>query len=46
MRQRNRPVWLAAGALISALSLLPMLTGCGTPAEAAPLEVTYYYMPG
>ncbi len=23
-----------------------LLAGCGGPAEAGPLEVTYYYMPG
>ena len=46
MKHRDRPAWLVVVALVSALSLLPLLTSCGTPAEAAPLEVTYYYMPG
>jgi hypothetical protein len=32
--------WLAL------LAGVALLAGCGGPAEAGPLEVTYYYMPG
>ena len=35
---------LTAVAVLCALAALP-LAGCGS-AEAAPLEVTYYYLPG
>jgi hypothetical protein len=37
--------WGAWAALISGLLFLP-LAGCSTPAQAEPLEVTYYYLPG
>ena len=29
-----------------ALCVAAAVTGCGTPAQAEPLDVTYYYLPG
>ena len=29
-----------------ALGVAAAATGCGTPAQAEPLDVTYYYLPG
>ncbi len=34
------------GCWLALLAGLALLVGCGGPAEAGPLEVTYYYMPG
>lgn len=41
----------ATGSAVSILCLLAMASlggglGCGAPAKAEPLEVTYYYLPG
>ena len=43
MRDSNRGLCLSA-----ALTLLVVVCagGCGTPAKAEPLELTYYYLPG
>lgn len=43
MKKPNATVW-ACVAL--ALGLAGGLAGCGAPAKAEPLELTYYYLPG
>jgi hypothetical protein len=40
----KRTISLAACLVLLAGAAL--LAGCGSPAEAGPLEVTYYYLPG
>ncbi len=32
--------------IVVALALIVAPPGCGSPAKAEPLEVTYYYLPG
>ena len=41
-RSRRVALFLLAGVLSAAVPL----TGCGSPAQAEPLDVTYYYLPG
>ena len=40
----KRTLFLASG--LALLVGAALLAGCGGPAQAEPLEVTYYYMPG
>lgn len=40
----KRTLFLATWLVL--LAGVAVLTGCGSPAEAGVLEVTYYYMPG
>ena len=44
-RLMTRRITLLAGLLVL-LAGVALLAGCGAPAQAEPLEVTYYYMPG
>jgi len=37
---------LSLAAFLALLAGVALLAGCGGPAEAGPLEVTYYYLPG
>ena len=43
MRHSRTGVWLGLGL---ALALAGWAAGCSTPAQAEPLELTYYYLPG
>ncbi len=36
----------AGTVVVVVLALMIGAWGCGTPAKAEPLEVTYYYLPG
>ena len=36
----------ASALIVVALALIVAPPGCGVPAKAEPLEVTYYYLPG
>ena len=43
MRGANTTAWIC---LALGLGLMNGAAGCGAPAKAEPLEVTYYYLPG